>query len=296
MADHERGSVALLVLMGGGVVLLMALVLLVTVGDLVVSRGQAQLAADAAALAAMGEMLAQSPAVAETRVVTGAQAAAGAEAGAGAAAGGRTAADELARANGGLLLDCCGDRDLRREVEVGVTPGSALLRLVVPVVRARAAAALEPSGPLADGSALGGALAVAGGSTTAVGDRMWPVAGTVTSRFGMRRHPVRGGVRMHTGLDVAAATGTPIRAAAGGQVVRAGTLGGYGQVVDIAHGGGTITRYAHQSRLLVASGQQVAAGQVIGLVGSTGTATGPHLHVEVRTATGPIDPLSWLPP
>jgi murein DD-endopeptidase MepM/ murein hydrolase activator NlpD len=124
---------------------------------------------------------------------------------------------------------------------------------------------------------------------------MWPVAAPMTSGFGMRVHPLSGGARLHAGIDLGAPAGTPIRAAAGGTVVVAGVMGGYGTTVDIRHADGTTTRYAHQSRLLVRSGQQVAAGQVIGLVGSTGASTGPHLHFEVRTPAGPVDPRTWLP-
>jgi murein DD-endopeptidase MepM/ murein hydrolase activator NlpD len=122
------------------------------------------------------------------------------------------------------------------------------------------------------------------------------VEGAITSGFGTRVHPLTGQQRLHAGLDVAAAAGTPIRAAAAGQIIAAAPRGGYGLTVDIRHGDGSVTRYAHQSRLVVRAGQQVAAGQVIGLVGSTGASTGPHLHFEVRIGDAPIDPRSWLPP
>lgn len=268
VARGEAGSAALLVLAGGGLAMLLASVVLLTVADLVVTRGQAQLAADAAALAAMGA----------TSDSAAAQLAA-----------------RLARHNGGELIDCCGGRAHRRQVEVQIPPRSRLLALAVPAVRARAAAGLVPRDPSPHGAVTGGPVRHgAAGRSGAVGDRVWPVAGRVSSGFGYRIHPIRGGRRLHTGLDVAAPTGTPIRAAAAGVVVAAGARGGYGLAVDIDHGAVT-TRYAHQSRLLVAAGQRVAAGQVIGLVGSTGLSTGPHLHFEVRTAAGPIDPLGWLP-
>jgi len=182
-------------------------------------------------------------------------------------------------------------------VVVAVAPRSALLRAVLPRVRARAAAALEAIGPSPAFDGVGRPAAGQGppGTASVPHRRVWPVDATVSSGFGMRTHPLTGQRRLHAGLDLAAPTGTPIRAAAAGQVVSTGTAGGYGLTVDVSHADGAITRYAHQSRLLVRAGQTVAAGQVIGLVGSTGNSTGPHLHFEVRTAAGPIDPLGWLP-
>lgn len=256
----DAGSVALLAVLGGGLALLLTLVPLTVVADLLVTRGRAQTAADAAALAAMG----------------------------GAGGDGRDAAGVLARANGGAVLACCGDDPARRQVTVRVAPASGLLSAVVPAVEARAAATLV---------GVGGGIAGAGVTPGPVGPggRMWPLAAPMTSGFGTRIHPLTGTARLHAGIDLAAPTGTPIRAAATGTVVVAAPMGGYGNTVDIRHADGTTTRYAHQSRLLVRSGQQVTAGQVIGLVGSTGASTGPHLHFEVRTPAGPIDPHTWLP-
>ncbi len=109
-----------------------------------------------------------------------------------------------------------------------------------------------------------------------------PVVGArQSSGFGMRFHPVLGYNRMHKGVDFAAPTGTPIQAAASGKVVLAGWGGGYGNVVVLDHGKGIRTRYAHMSKVGVRNGQQVAQGQTIGAVGTTGLSTGPHLHYEV---------------
>ena len=116
----------------------------------------------------------------------------------------------------------------------------------------------------------------------------------VSSRFGMRRHPVHGDVRMHTGLDLAAPIGTPVAAAAAGRVVAAGSRGGYGLTVDIEHGEGLLTRYAHLDRIDVARGDRLVAGQQLGTVGMTGTVTGPHLHLEVREHGQAVDPADWL--
>ncbi|NTZ41502.1 M23 family metallopeptidase [Altererythrobacter sp. SALINAS58] len=117
-----------------------------------------------------------------------------------------------------------------------------------------------------------------------------PIAGVVTSRFGVRMHPLTGGRRAHQGIDIAASAGTPIRATANGFVSVAGWGGGYGLLVTIDHPAGLQTRYAHLSRLNVRPGQDVAQGDIIGFVGSTGNSTGPHLHYEVRRDGLAVDP------
>jgi murein DD-endopeptidase MepM/ murein hydrolase activator NlpD len=114
---------------------------------------------------------------------------------------------------------------------------------------------------------------------------IFPVAtpAPITSGFGWRTHPIWGDRRFHAGTDIGAAQGTPVLAAAAGQVTHGGNLGGYGLVVEIVHGdGGRETLYGHLSQTLVTEGQWVGQGQVIGLVGSSGAATGPHLHFELR--------------
>ena len=117
---------------------------------------------------------------------------------------------------------------------------------------------------------------------------IWPVSGPITSPYGMRWGS------LHPGIDISAGMGTPIRAAAAGVVVAAGYSGGYGNLTVIDHGNGIATAYAHQSGFAVSAGQQVAQGQVIGYVGSTGHSTGPHLHFEVRVNGSPVDPLGYL--
>ena len=125
------------------------------------------------------------------------------------------------------------------------------------------------------------------------GGLVWPTNGRAGSGYGYRTHPIFGTQRLHSGVDIAAPTGQPIVAAAAGQVVSAGWRGGYGLAVVIDHGGGLATLYAHQSRLLVGSGQVVDAGQQVGEIGSTGQSTGPHLHFEVRENGVPRDPMAW---
>ena len=122
-----------------------------------------------------------------------------------------------------------------------------------------------------------------------------PVEGArLSSVFGRRVHPVFGNVRMHTGVDFAAPRGTPVHATAPGRIAFIGRRGGYGRVVEVAHGAETTTRYAHLSAVPdgLAVGQRVAAGDEIGRVGATGTATGPNLHYEVLVDGRPTDPLS----
>jgi murein DD-endopeptidase MepM/ murein hydrolase activator NlpD len=121
-----------------------------------------------------------------------------------------------------------------------------------------------------------------------------PAPGPIVSGFGSRENPIGGGTGVHTGVDIAAPMGTPIRACKAGRVVIAGWQGGYGNAVVLDHGGGMGTLYGHQSSMAVSAGQTVASGQVIGYVGSTGNSTGPHLHFEVRLGGTPVDPMPYL--
>jgi murein DD-endopeptidase MepM/ murein hydrolase activator NlpD len=123
-----------------------------------------------------------------------------------------------------------------------------------------------------------------------------PVIGEVefTSGFGVRSDPFLGRPAMHTGLDFRASTGDPVRATANGKVVSSGWAGGYGRMVEIDHGNGLSTRYGHLSEIDVKVGDVVKIGQVIGLVGSTGRSTGPHLHYETRIDGEAVDPQKFL--
>jgi len=123
------------------------------------------------------------------------------------------------------------------------------------------------------------------------GGYLVPVSGNVTSGFGYRHHPILGGVRMHTGVDIACPVGTAIVASAGGVVIYSGWMRGYGKTVWIDHGGGMSTLYAHCSSLLVGEGAEVRQGQVIARVGMTGLTNGPHLHWEKRINGTPVNPL-----
>jgi len=121
-----------------------------------------------------------------------------------------------------------------------------------------------------------------------------PVEGRFSSKFGPRVHPITGQSRMHSGIDLAAPSGTPIAAAPAGTLTHSGPRGGYGNLVIISHPDGSETRYAHNEANLVTAGQSVAAGEQIARVGSTGMSTGPHLHFEVRRDGEAVDPAPLL--
>lgn len=122
----------------------------------------------------------------------------------------------------------------------------------------------------------------------------WPVVGRITSAFGWRVHPITGLRHFHEGLDIAAPIGSEVRAVAAGRVTFVGYLSGYGRVVVIEHGNGLTTRYAHLSATSVNTGSRVETGQIIGRVGDSGYATGPHLHFEVRLDGQALDPRKFL--
>ena len=154
---------------------------------------------------------------------------------------------------------------------------------------------------LLSGFAQGGGELMSPDSTrTPTGNLQWPlpVAGTITSQFGYRVDPITGEVSSHTGTDIACAEGTPILAAADGTVTVANGLdswgGSYGYYIQIDHGGGLETLYAHCSSICVTTGQQVQAGEVIGYVGHTGRATGSHLHLEVWVDRSRKDAMSFF--
>ncbi|MBT9136118.1 MAG: Murein DD-endopeptidase MepM [Firmicutes bacterium] len=123
---------------------------------------------------------------------------------------------------------------------------------------------------------------------------LWPVEGDITSGFGLRRSPFGAGREFHAGIDIAAPRGTPVHATAAGTVRMASFNGGYGNVVFVDHGFGFSTVYAHLSRISVRVGQEVAKGQLVGLVGSTGRSTAPHLHYEVRVGGTTVNPMRFL--
>ncbi len=126
------------------------------------------------------------------------------------------------------------------------------------------------------------------------GSFSYPVRAPITSPFGPRRHPIFGVRSMHSGIDLAAPYGTPIKASEGGVVIYSGWYGGYGKVVILDHAKGFSTLYAHLSSTKVTVGARVRQGEVVGFEGSTGYATGPHLHFEVREQGKPKNPVIYL--
>ncbi|HAM24962.1 MAG TPA: hypothetical protein DCM51_05335 [Actinobacteria bacterium] len=132
------------------------------------------------------------------------------------------------------------------------------------------------------------------GSAYPSGSLQWPSDGPVTQGVGPRIHPVYGYRSCHTGIDIGSGYGAAIRAAASGRVIERTSGGPYGNRTLIDHGGGLATMYAHQSRVLVSVGDEVSKGEVIGYVGATGWATGPHLHFEVWISGQPYNPMGWF--
>jgi len=188
----------------------------------------------------------------------------------------------------GLSANQIGDVDTVREGAVLLLPGAVPPPPPPPAMTPDpffAAAAPEEASPADSFSPPPPAASVA------VSGFMWPVVGSISDYFGTPR----GGGTYHSGLDIVAPTGTPIAAAAPGQVVLVSAGGGYGNYVVVRHDNGYETLYAHLSQIYVVQGQWVAQGETIGAVGATGWATGPHLHFEVRVGGAAVDPLAYLP-
>ena len=152
--------------------------------------------------------------------------------------------------------------------------------------------AVAGTGPAAPGGDGGAAIARDQTLTPLAGLPVRPVTGVITSRYGARVDPIENDQRIHAGVDLRAAVGTPARAAEAGVVVRAEAAGGYGNLVVLDHGGGLETRYGHLGRIDVRVGQRVTAGEPVGEVGASGRATGPHLHFEVRRDGRTVDPIA----
>ncbi|RGC63552.1 metalloendopeptidase [Agathobaculum butyriciproducens] len=160
---------------------------------------------------------------------------------------------------------------------------------------AAAAAAAKKKGGSSSSSS-GSSAGNLSSATLTSGTFTWPLPGYTnnSSAYGWRVHPIYGTRKFHKGEDIPAPTGTPIVAAASGTVTTAGWVSGYGNYTVINHGGGVMTAYGHQSAIHVSVGQRVTAGQTIGLVGSTGNSTGPHLHFEVYVNGSTRNPMSYF--
>ncbi|BEU86561.1 hypothetical protein TAMA11512_00250 [Selenomonas sp. TAMA-11512] len=169
----------------------------------------------------------------------------------------------------------------------GVKPTAAMLTTTLDDISNRAAVRRASLTNLYDYIAGLGNFTLTGNTADPSG---WPSTGEVSSPYGLRW----GGTDFHPGIDIADDYGTPIHATAAGVVTYAGWNGGYGNMVDIKHASGIVTRYAHAEALAVQSGQTVAKGQIIAYMGSTGFSTGPHLHYEVRINGEAVNPISYL--
>jgi murein DD-endopeptidase MepM/ murein hydrolase activator NlpD len=142
----------------------------------------------------------------------------------------------------------------------------------------------------------GGLSSTFTGDWTALADApsLWPLEGRVTSSFGERQDPINGEGAFHSGIDISAPRGTPVRATADGMVTGASMGAGYGRQVVLDHGHDVLTVYGHLLAMAVMAGQHVVRGEVIGYVGQTGRSTGPHLHYEVRVHGVPVNPYKYL--
>ena len=177
------------------------------------------------------------------------------------------------------------------ELQAASAQLAATIQAAQAAAAAEAAAASSSGGGSSSGGSGGGGSGGGGSasadSTPSSSGLIWPVSGIVTSGFGYRWG------RLHAGIDISAPAGTRVVAAASGSVVYAGSMGGYGNIVVIDHGGGLATAYAHLSAIWTGGGH-VSQGQGIGAVGCTGSCTGNHLHFEVRVNGQPVDPLGYL--
>ncbi len=139
--------------------------------------------------------------------------------------------------------------------------------------------------------------AIESGSSPDFLPTIWAHLGEINNEFGFRRNPFGGrSYEFHSGMDIDGDQGDMVVAPANGTIISAGWQGGYGRMIEIDHGNGLTTRYGHLSRLGVREGEKVQRGQLMGLVGSTGRSTGPHLHYELRLDKKPINPRRFLPP
>jgi murein DD-endopeptidase MepM/ murein hydrolase activator NlpD len=193
--------------------------------------------------------------------------------------------DKMADAGGIGLADMM-YRQLRGRV-LGKTDGQPVAGDVLPANRPVAAHPSRPATPAASHESADPRLAAA---TQAAQPMAAPVTGQITSEYGWRSDPFTGGQGWHAGMDIAAAEGDPVRPCWDGKVVFAGVKGGYGKVVEVEHAGGWKSIYGHLRSYSVKEGDTVSAGGKIAEVGSTGRATGPHLHFELRRGQETVDP------
>lgn len=189
-----------------------------------------------------------------------------------------------------ILAQAQNDKAVAEQMQADLQASSDAIRAMLQQRAAERAAAAAAAAQAAQSSGGGSDYTYVQGT----GQLAWPVSGVITSGFGWREHPIFGRQIFHTGIDIGVDEGTPVHAADSGTVVYSGWMDGYGYAVVIDHGNGISTLCAHNSDLAVSEGQSVSKGTVIAYAGSTGNATGPHVHFEVRVNGNPVNPLGYL--
>lgn len=189
-----------------------------------------------------------------------------------------------------ILAQAQNDKAVAEQMQADLQASSDAIRAMLQQRAAERAAAAAAAAQAAQSSGGGSDYTYVQGT----GQLAWPVSGVITSGFGWREHPIFGRQIFHTGIDIGVDEGTPVHAADSGTVVYSGWMDGYGYAVVIDHGNGISTLCAHNSDLAVSEGQSVSKGTVIAYAGSTGNATGPNVHFEVRVNGDPVNPLGYL--
>lgn len=189
-----------------------------------------------------------------------------------------------------ILAQAQNDKAVAEQMQADLQASSDAIRAMLQQRAAERAAAAAAAAQAAQSSGGGSDYTYVQGT----GQLAWPVSGVITSGFGWREHPIFGRQIFHSGIDIGVDEGTPVHAADSGTVVYSGWMDGYGYAVVIDHGNGISTLCAHNSDLAVSEGQSVSKGTVIAYAGSTGNATGPHVHFEVRVNGDPVNPLGYL--
>lgn len=189
-----------------------------------------------------------------------------------------------------ILAQAQNDKAVAEQMQADLQASSDAIRAMLQQRAAERAAAAAAAAQAAQSSGGGSDYTYVQGT----GQLAWPVSGVITSGFGWREHPIFGRQIFHSGIDIGVDEGTPVHAADSGTVVYSGWMDGYGYAVVIDHGNGISTLCAHNSDLAVSEGQSVSKGAVIAYAGSTGNATGPHVHFEVRVNGDPVNPLGYL--
>lgn len=189
-----------------------------------------------------------------------------------------------------ILAQAQNDKAVAEQMQADLQASSDAIRAMLQQRAAERAAAAAAAAQAAQSSGGGSDYTYVQGT----GQLAWPVSGVITSGFGWREHSIFGRQIFHSGIDIGVDEGTPVHAADSGTVVYSGWMDGYGYAVVIDHGNGISTLCAHNSDLAVSEGQSVSKGTVIAYAGSTGNATGPHVHFEVRVNGDPVNPLGYL--